>query len=186
MFCSTSCMNNFYSKALNMNEILCDDVKLLSVISAAYGGIKEFKDFMSNSDSKQFDQTIFDFDLSDPQDPNYNKNRISCLLSLSRKYSYSIDEKTCSIKKYVSKKTADHILGILMANLPRMHSVCPVCPYEEANISLFVSILKHSCVPNVFKCNIGNKIATIVFRPIKKERKFFTVTCKYLFYITIY
>lgn len=172
MFCSTSCMTTFYSKALNINEILCDDVKLLSEMSAAFGGIGEFKTFitkyMSNSNSKQFNQTIFDYDFSNPKHPDYNKNRMKCVLALSKGYSYSIDENTCNSKKYVSKKVTDRILGILMPNLPRSAFLYPPSPFEKAVIPLFASILKQSCLPNVFTCNISNQVVTIVLKPIKK------------------
>jgi hypothetical protein len=165
-------MSTFYSKAINMNEILCDDVKLLSEMSAAFGGIDEFKafmtKFMSNSNSKQFNQTVFDFDFSNPKDPEYNKNRMKCMLALSKGYSYSIDEKTCNSKKYVSKKVTDRILGILMPNLPRLVSLCLPFPSEEAVIPIFASILKQSCLPNVFTCKTGKKVVTIVLKPIKK------------------
>ena len=166
MFCSTSCMINFYTKSLNVDEILCDDVKLLSEMSAAFGGIDQFKAFMSNS--KQFSQTIFDFNFSDPQDPDYNKNRMKCVLSLSKAYNYSIDEKTSNGKKYVSERVSERVLGILMSNLPKLSFMYILNPFEEAIIPLFNSIIKQSCLPNVFACNIGNKVATIVLKPIKK------------------
>lgn len=168
MFCSTLCKNNFYSKVLNINEILCDDVKLLSEMSTAFGGIDEFKAFMSKSSSTKFNQTLFDLDFRNSNDPDYNKNRMKCVLALSKEYSYNVDQKKCKSQNYVSKEVSNKMLSILMPNLPLLPSIYQLNPNEEALIPIFASILKQSCLPNVFTQSIGNKLATIVIKPIKK------------------
>lgn len=170
MFCSPSCMNSFYLKAINVNEMLCDDVKLLSDVTAVYGGIEEFNKVAEDTN---FDKTIFDFNFNDPQDPKQNENRMSCLLSLANRYKCTIDENACTIKKYASKKATNCILDVLVPNLLRSPFITKIIFFQEASIPLFAGILNHSCLPNVFSFYIGTKLITIVFRPIKAGEEIF-------------
>ena len=110
MFCSADCMNDFYSKSIEMDLSLFHEMKMLSELAAPFGGYKKLDEFINQKDLKEQKTTIFDYDLSDPQDPNYKRNLMTCFLSL-----HSTDKVAMSrygeILKYVSAKTIALLVG---------------------------------------------------------------------------
>ena len=158
-----------------MKEIVSADVKMLSSIAAAFGSVENVNNFIQDTDLKVLNKTIFDYDWTDPNDPDYKKNLMTCLLSLST--NDRPIEDSCDIRKYVSEKTVQHLLSIIHMN----HKTSPYL-VNEANemgwnvghyISLFVSLINHSCYSNVFSTNLNEKVFTVVFKAIKKGEQIF-------------
>ena len=97
-----------------------------------------------------------------------------CFLSLSSRNEPVFDSH--SIFKYVSKKTATHVLNLISINLvdesySSDKSLFPKVDTE--GIALFKSLINHSCCPNVFFVCIENKIVGFVIKPIKAGEQLF-------------
>ncbi|XP_070496177.1 N-lysine methyltransferase SMYD2-B-like [Chironomus tepperi] len=175
MFCSTKCMENFYSKYENILLSLNDDMKLLSEIATPFGGYKELDDFINKTNTKNLKKTIFDFDLSDPQHPEYRKNLMTCVLSLQPKANHHVNEDKV-IFNHVSKKTANHILSIVPNNCSGTYYLDgePSVPIVAGSkISLFKALINHSCVRNIQMVGIDDKIAIVVMKPVKAGEQIF-------------
>ncbi|XP_070496187.1 uncharacterized protein [Chironomus tepperi] len=176
MFCSTGCMENFYSKSIDMELALHDDIKLLAEISAPFGGYKKLDNFISKTDLRDLKSTIFDYDFSNPEDPEYQKKLMICLLSLQTNSSYRISEGSCNIYNFVSKKTANHILNIYSMNTPNVifnmfEQRCEV--RHGYYISLFRSLINHSCLSNVQLISTDNKTIAFATKPIRAGEQLF-------------
>jgi hypothetical protein len=113
MFCSFKCMNELYSKSITLESPLNLDIKMLTEIAAPFGGYKKLDEFINETNLKELNKTIFDYDFSDPQDPNYKRNLMTCILSLSSKENSDVDKSALDISKYVSSKTVNHLYGKL-------------------------------------------------------------------------
>jgi len=117
MFCCTDCMDDFYAKSIEMESALNHDMKMLTELAAPFGGHKKLDKFINQTNLKELKKTFFDYDFSDPQDPNYKQNLMTCFLSLSSKENHSVNNGSLDIFKYVSTKTANHLLGRLRFNI---------------------------------------------------------------------
>lgn len=186
MFCSQECKKIIYRKAINMEKIKCDDIKLLSELIAAFGSKKKFTG--SVNDLKELNKTIFDYDLSNPEDPNYKKNLMMCLLSSANyKLEKSSKHDSCqssNIKDMLPPEIAEKLVEILYANnqlepfLANIHQAKRDIEYSRTNgcdpsIPLFASLIQRGRAGNVFSVLPGNKIVVIAMKPIKKGRQIF-------------
>lgn len=142
-------------------------------------------------------KTIFDFDLSDPSDPNYRYNLLQSINSLAQAATVS-DE----VVRYLSnhpilelissqrdKDTAKKFLlrsfRILTVNSFGIEWVIPARPSDKNKDAIntklagdglcqFGSLLNHSCIPNVDRVFVDNKFVFFVRRPILKGQQLFT------------
>ena len=183
MFCSTECMESTYAKTLHMGKVMCDDMKLISEIAAGFGSKKEFADFAASTDLKQLKKTIFDYDLSDPKDPDYKKNLMMCVLSSVKKYDKCSHNFFCLVLDgRLNLKLAEHIIDILHSNnqlepfLANMHQGRREIEYSRDNpcdpsIPLFAGLINRGRAGNAFSVLPGNKVVVIVMKPIKKGRE---------------
>jgi hypothetical protein len=176
MFCSVACKENFYLKAFNINKIASADIKLLADIAAVSKSVQNVDDIIKNMDLKELNKTIFDFDLSDPNDPEYKQKLMTCLLSLSTNSDLVKD--TCHIREYVSEKTAQHILSIFNLNRKDSNYIFEVLDENVGfHISLFASLINHSCYSNAFCITLDNKVFTIIHKPVRRGEQ---ITVKYM------
>jgi hypothetical protein len=174
MFCSAACRDDLYCKAINIDGIVSVDVKILSDIAKAFGSKKNIDDFILNTEPAELNKTIFDFDFNNPEDLEYQKNFMTCLLSLSINEHCDFGE--CSnIYNYVSEQTAQRILSVF--NLNRKKSLIFVNKNEYlevgCHVSLFASLVNHSCLNNAFTVLVDNKVATVIQHPVKSGDQIF-------------
>jgi hypothetical protein len=54
---------------------------ILNTFLQEIGGAEELSKFVTENDIKNWNKTIFDYDLSDPNDPKYKKNLLKSILS---------------------------------------------------------------------------------------------------------
>ncbi|XP_070491048.1 SET and MYND domain-containing protein DDB_G0273589-like [Chironomus tepperi] len=175
MFCSPACRDDVYCKAINIDTIVSADVKILSDIAKAFGDLKKFDDFMLNTDLTDLNKTIFDFDFSNPNDPDYQKNLMICFLSLSAN-DHDQDFGHCSdIFNYVSKKAAQRIIDVFRLNRRMSYILVNKNEYLEVgcHVSLFASLANHSCLSNAYTVLVDNKIATVIQHPVKAGEQIF-------------
>jgi hypothetical protein len=173
MFCSDICKKKFYGRALYNEEIVCADIKLLSNIVEPFGSVENFDNFMQQVDIKELNKTIFDYDLNNPEDPEYKKNMVMCLLSLSTNDRQI--EFDCKIRKKISKKAAEHILSIYNLNfwLPLLDNGAGHSFNCGTQLPLFTSLINYSCVRNAFAFLADNKQVTVIQKPIKAGEQIF-------------
>ena len=173
MFCSTVCKENLYSKAVNMDEVASVDVKMVSDIADAFGSVQNFDDFIQGTDLHELNKTIFDFDFTNPEDPDYKRNLMTCLLSLSTNDRLINDN--CHIRDYISGKAVQHILSIYSLN--RKNCVCidrsSIGLAFGQYVALFASLINHSYFGNVYCVDLDNKVVTIACKSIKKGEQIF-------------
>ncbi|KAL7017553.1 hypothetical protein ACKWTF_010426 [Chironomus riparius] len=175
MFCSTECKKKLYKEAVNLDEISSVDVKMLSNVSAAFGSVEKFDNFIHDTDLKNLNKSIFDYDWTETNDPEYKKNLMACLLSLST--NDHIIDNSCHIRDYVSEKAVQHLLSVFNINNKNSYYLVNSTITQGLNfghqVSLFESLINHSCFSNVICMNLDNKVFTIVFRAIKEGEQLF-------------
>jgi len=173
MFCSTACKEDFYSKALNIDKMLDADVKLLSDVAGFFGSVKAFDDYINRTDLKTLNKTIFDYDLSNSDDPEYKDKLMNCFLSLCT--NKNRPEENFHIRKCLSEKASHHLLSIYNLNQGEMRLDDGERNMMEIgrHISLFSSLINHCCYNNAFSMNVGNKIVTILQKPVKTGEQIF-------------
>jgi hypothetical protein len=174
MFCSTGCRESFYSKSIDFNMSLQFDMKLLSEIAEPFGGYKELNDFIDKADLKDLKKTIFDYDLSNPNDLDYRKNLMMCLMSLQPIDGFPWNDGSCNIFDYASEKTAKHILSTSFSNQITNIYEDDIFDFTDGDyVTLFSSLVNHSCLNNVDFFSIDNKQVGFVIKPIKAGDQLF-------------
>ncbi|KAL7037596.1 hypothetical protein ACKWTF_009295 [Chironomus riparius] len=174
MFCSPECRQTLYAKGLNMETFMCENVKTLANIMDGFGGKKNFDKFLKHNDIKTINKTIFDYDFSNADDPKNKENLVKCFLSLKSLKNYNIGNFCCS-QSHLSEKALHHILGIRKLNqqLTYYSDIDHSFIKSGNSISVFVSLLNHSCVPNVNSFSVDNKVSVVVLKPIKTGEQLF-------------
>ena len=129
-------------------------------------------------------KTVFDFDLSNPGDPMYNKNLIIAVYNLSTAVEGegeglggSVKTRPKSKKHDFFTKSASKYLRIWHTNAFKMliliDSSTEKAGMYGSGIFPFMSLLNHSCYPNVHTIAVDNKIVLTVSRPIKAGEQIF-------------
>jgi SET domain-containing protein len=138
-----------------------------------FSGKKAFENFLKNNDIKKLNKTIFDYDLSDSKDPKYKEKLAICLMSLKSMKNYTMGN--CLSQNHLTDKNRNHILGI--RHLNQQHTYYydgeHKAVYSGNSVSVFVSLLNHSCLPNVHSFSVDNKVAVVVLKPIKEGEQLF-------------
>jgi hypothetical protein len=97
MFCSEKCRdemylvyqyNDFWMKALTLDNPCCRTLGFFQTFAHAFGSADEVQEFARQNDYKNWNKTIFDYDLSDPNDPNYKQKLLKSILSFYSPDSY--------------------------------------------------------------------------------------------------
>lgn len=189
MFCSTTCIAKFVNErkgnCLNFEEQI-----LLKSLPFCGGSIEKLKDLEEN-------KTIFDFDLSDPEDPSYNYNMLTAVNSMmmEMKYASSTLPQVMfhypTLKLFNDKKGKEiahafmlKIYRILSLNLYGIDWAIPTSNHLSLRqfveikrlgdaIFVFGSLINHSCVGNIERVNVDSKVAYIVKVPIGKGEQLF-------------
>ena len=174
MFCSVACRNDVYSKAININSVVSADIKILSDIVDVFGTVGKFNDFILDTYPDELTKTIFDYDFSNPEDPDYKNNLMICFLSLTTNEHHEYGH--CSdIFNYLCDEAAQRILSIFNLNRKKSYVFVNRNEYLEVgcHISLFASLINHSCLNNAFTVLVDNKIATVIQHPVKAGEQIF-------------
>lgn len=166
MFCSPDCREDFYSLSDEKELLTQQDMKILSKLAFSFGGYKMLDEYIKNASENDLKKTIFDFYLNNKDDPEYDLSLAICFLSLTSIFKNSMNDDL--IYYFASKKTANHILGIMNINSIACCTGNMKNPtYEVSRMSLFRCLINHNCVSNVSTIFVDNKEVTIVIRPIK-------------------
>lgn len=199
MFCSEKCMEQANA---TFHRYECEMLNQLS----AYGGwrmaLRSFFDALSICDGSidelekiarecdELKSTVYNYDLSDENDPEINKNRLKCLLSLfcdievEKKdfklifTSHPLLRKMWATHQSFIKKIIDRFMQIEILNFHSIKgsSLCKKKSYRAAlgdGAFIFCSLVNHSCVPNVMRVVVDGRMVMIVERPIKQGEQLF-------------
>ena len=183
MFCSKQCLNldvphkaSCTSVTSQQHEIsrnfLFRSIEILGSLDAMYD--------VSKSDSKK---TVFDFDFSNPNDPMYDKNLLVAVFGLSRiveveRQKTKIDQNLSEQEKLSRKCSIDYLRIWSTNSFYLNQNLSKSVEYEFASsigsgIFPFMSLLNHSCYPNVTHITVDNKNVLTVSRPIKAGEQIF-------------
>lgn len=180
MFCSEECKKKVALFHLNdgTNEAYTEEfarltLKMLFEAFRTAGGVDDALELLKDSE----DKTIFDFDFSNPEDPNKDKNKLIALNGLGKrtkchemieiKPDQLLDISPINEKKRTAqerKSLLNFIIGqfeICVSNTVSHQDL------DHLGIFLFKSLINHSCAPNLMFLRFNDKVFSMVCRPIK-------------------
>ncbi len=198
MFCSEECIdvatNTFFHAdyKLKMHDI--KQRMLIESLAICGGSFNKLKQLMDATDLRK--QTVFDFDLTNPNDPLYKYNLLTTIMSLSQIATVSnevvrylshhpiLDWINDEADKEIAKRFLLRCFRILTVNSFGIEFVVPARPRDITKnsiitklvgdaICLFGSLMNHSCSPNVDRIIVDNKFVFFVRRPISKGQQLF-------------
>lgn len=199
MFCSQKCMDEANE---TFHRYECEILTKLQ----AYGGwrmaLRSFFDALSICDgsigelekiARECDKlkwTVYNFDLSNVTDVDYNKNRLKCLLSLFS--GVEVEDKDFKVlftshpllrKMWMTHSTfiKNIITRFMQIEILNFHSIkgsslCMKKSYRAAlgdGAFIFCSLVNHSCMPNVMRVVVDGRMVMIVERPIRQGEQLF-------------
>ncbi|KAJ6646435.1 Histone-lysine N-methyltransferase ASHR1 [Pseudolycoriella hygida] len=196
MFCSEECME-IASKTYADTTNKMHDIKqrmLFEALVICGGSFSKLKELMDASDLKK--ETIFSYDLSNPDDPLFKQNLLKSSMSLAQAKNVSADVINYlshhpvleTIKDQRDKEIAETFLlrcfRILAVNSFGIEWLVPSRPQDHTKdtivtkragqaLCLFGSLMNHSCIPNVDRVFVQNKFVFFVRRPIFKGQQLF-------------
>lgn len=193
MFCSLDCRDRTYKKVgENLDWMISNDAefkieKLVCDVEEAFGGRDKLVKFLKENDIRSMKNTFFDFDLSDPSDPNYKQNSIKCILSLNHKPLLSVlptpqnvttKARTIAKGNQLIEKFVNHLIGVFHRNASPRAYVKRGDGLSERNIEgrtvfVFKQLLNHSCMPNIDKIGGGIDWYYYATMPIKAGEQLF-------------
>lgn len=153
------------------------------------GGVQQLFDIWATAGTKG---TVFDFDLSDPTAPDYNIKRLTAVSMLAKNV-LSTSEKVenlspqqmllaTPVQSEIEEKKLLMLLRemyvIYRTNAYELYEMrCDTkAPHEKhigGGLFPFLSLLNHSCFPNMSLVTVDNKSVLIAARPIKAGEQLF-------------
>lgn len=180
------------------NDSKTHDIKqrmLFEALAICGGSFDKLKQLME--DPELSSKTIFDFDFSDVNDPNYRYNMLLSINGLAQvdfvkreimKYMDrhpALDLFESREEKEIAKAYMIRAFRVLTVNSFGVEWVIPSKPkdrdIESVNTKLagdglcaFGSLINHSCIPNIDRLIVDNKFVFYVRRPIAAGQQLFT------------
>jgi hypothetical protein len=168
---------------------------LFEALDICGGSFKKLKELLT--DDELSNKTIFDFDLSDPNDQNYKYKMLIAVNSLAQ-----IENVKKEVIRYIDRHPALEYFNekeekeiakafmlkafrVLTVNSFGVEWVIPSKPKDRNRetvntklagdgLTVFGSLMNHSCIPNIDRVFVENKFVFYVRRPIKKGEQLFT------------
>lgn len=199
LFCSTTCYEaankSFHQYECNILHLLNETGNwrmtfrcFFNALSICNGSIDELEQLMAESDS--LSPTVFNFDFSNPKNPDNAKNQLLCLMALTRKVTVSLRNfsdifqhhpkliELWSTHKEFINKFLKRLMQIEILNFHGIkgRALDQSNPYRSCvgdGGYAFCSLLNHSCCSNLMRIVVENRMVLIVERPIKKGDQLF-------------
>lgn len=182
MFCSEECKKKEALRHINEEQSKADSgtfakgIEMQREAVRIAGGKDKLFDLLKDCDEK----TVFDFDLSNPNDPSFEKNKLVALNGLCRNWNplikFNSDQEVLSNAfDYKSESTQERkkLLKFAINQLDICSVNWQALQDGRGGIFLLKSLLNHSCLPNIFSIQFGDKLALVVARPIKAGEQLF-------------
>ena len=186
MYCSDECANHdaFHKESCPSKVAQHVEIAQKLIVKALkiVGDCDTMYELLMNDMKK----TVFDFDLSNPDDPMHKKNLLIAVNSLSTEVEveglnsaeihpkYTERETECALKYLLIWATNGYYMQ------ENTHAILGsrADKYEFGEIIgsgmfPFLSLLNHSCCPNVKNITVDNKFVLVVSRPIKAGEQIF-------------
>lgn len=188
MYCSEKCRDEVYSTVENLDSMISNPfsgvsaARILRETEEAFGGHESFLKFLKQSNWKNFDYTVFDFDLSNPDDPNYRANMIKCILSLKLfNIKFVINAKTLQVTPVVKQAgKGNSLIEIFLLHLVKTCELRAEMTVNDShempatmNSNAFQCYLNHHCEPNVFVIQSDVMCMICVQKSIKAGEQLF-------------
>ena len=189
MYCSRECQENHKL----VHECECNKTKYypkelqptLGLQMKSFkiaGGVDEWQELIKGQK-----KTVFDFDLSDPDDPMYQKNLLVAINSLSKNFKNKtfdlsaqhavLDVPPINQKVRSKKKNLNLMRSIVdQKQIWETNGIGCYMPVAVTNVTAllaFGSLFNHSCFSNVELVTIDNKVVFYVARPITSGEQLF-------------
>lgn len=190
MFCSTECMklNHFHNLQCQSSDGVDASNEMLFRISRMCVETLENCNYNWNKIKELLNppspkKTIFDLDLSDPNDSKENDYNLTLVI-----HSLHKNEDDLSLLRHgLANNNRIHLstlideqMKIMNTNAFAMHRDSDDSHFG-AGLFAFGSLFNHSCSPNVDRIAVDNKLAFYVRTPIKaNEQLFIAYTCSFL------
>lgn len=198
MFCSTECIE-IATKTFFRTEtkLRMHDIKqrmFFEALDICGGSFTKLNQLMDATDLSK--RTIFDFDLTNPNDSLYKYNLLMSIMSLSQIANVSdevvrylahhplLDTIEDPVDKEIAKRFLLHCFRILTVNAFGIEWLVPARPRDFTKDTIitklagdalcsFGSLMNHSCIPNVDRVFVDNRFVFFVRRPINKGQQLF-------------
>lgn len=198
MFCSKNCVKeaeDLYLKAETPTLVKREYLQILPRSLAICGGsFKKLEQLMF--DPELMNKTVFDFDLSDRDDPLFKYHQLLAFIGLQG----SVDPEVASLieghptfqlassprEKQIAKKIMLRSMQIAMLNnfqldwsKPKMSDNNKFLETENESmrigegVCIFGSLFSHSCLPNIERTVVDNKVVFSIRRTIAKGQQLF-------------
>lgn len=179
MFCSTTCREKIYEKIEDMTCLLkigndYAHEKIYADIVEKFGGREKLLEFLKQNDVNKLNKSVFDYDWNALDEAEYNRNLAICFLSFTDSFALQPKMKKWS---YVEPpqhlaKGNQYILDLIKhaCGLMSLNSKC--IRYGALGLA-FGNLFNHSCLSNVQRVQIENKVAFYVSKPVKAGEQLF-------------
>lgn len=201
MFCSEKCsllsMNSFHIFECPINDLLLKSgimqmaMRVFFQALAMFGGsIDNLEQFLMENEKPG--TSVYDFDLSEANEEFIAKSNLLSLFHLARNQSVCPNDSPENFLKHhplLSSQWQSHesfirsfIQRVLQVGDSNFHGICgwSFKKYENQIPQMigigcypFISLVNHSCAPNVNRIYVDNKMLLLVERPIKKGEQLF-------------
>ena len=211
MFCSNECrdiaVQKYHKYDCTIMESLQGSASLLiaprllfMALSTFDDSIVKLEEFLSNYEDST--ATVFDFDFSDPKNPDNAKNLLLaafCLCRSNKLFPLEAQESILKghpilkdtlkthekfIRKFFLRQAQicdSSIHGIFAHRLKKqdltnMNSIAAFNLLQETTGSgcfPFAALLNHSCAPNAMRTNFDGKVAIVMIRPVTAGAQIF-------------
>lgn len=173
MFCSDNCRSEMYNQLINIKKT--GNRIITRLIGRMNDWLGDDFDGIFNVDLSRFNKSIFDFDWSNKDDPNYEKNLATCFLSLP--HVTSGPSASPKILRPDSSDLGDLVTSIFLKNhRPIVYNSDQISCIDASYLGLFAGLINPSCLNNVELFNVDDQVAAMVCKPIKAGEQLFVST----------
>lgn len=199
MFCSKDCMDEATKTYLHIedkvNEFEFQQRIFFKALAICGGSFEKLQQLMD--DPELSNKSVFDFDFSDPDDPQFKYHQLIVLNSLLQGRAKPDDVESIANhpllqlldtkdKKNTARNFMQRVKRIAVENNYGLEWMTPnmrggkflVTSIENINIGtalyLFGSLFNHSCLPNIDRTLVDDKVVFSVRRVIYKDQQLFT------------
>lgn len=178
MFCSVKCCEETYKNFNGKDELIQDSLrgceirqKMLRIMNESLSAANDFNDLQTIFANLK-NQTVFDFDVSNPSDNELKKKLLICVSSLLPKTDCGVVDSLKSNLNIPDSPKKDFFISFISrvilnylrngVKVPGINTNLP----EGGMLLSFVSLINHSCDPNTYSSFIENKCYIFVIKPV--------------------
>lgn len=193
MFCSIECRDKTYKiygdeidSMVVYGDMQLNSDRILIDFEQAFGGRKQFLKFLNENDIQKIRKSVFDFDWNEEE--MIEKFRIISLLSLEipkgipallftfTSPTFKVakgSEEYLSLIGHVSQVITSNSTTIVYEHFQVSKQMCPQAIHDGITVLIISGLINHSCMNNVDRVIMDNKVFYYAAKPIKKGEQLF-------------